>query len=308
MKAFEFDRKIEAIARRQHGAISRAQVFAAGGSDRIVHRRLAEGSWSRPISGVYVLRWSSGTWLRQCKIAELSVPGSAVAGHSAAALHELDGFRRGHIELVSAPNSSQRHPFATVHRYAGALTTKVHGITVTSIAQTAFDLAISTRPWKLERAIDTAIQGRKLRVGELEERNHFYEGSRRPGLPRIRPLVQERTGDGWQPVESELEAIALDVLRRVPSAPRILVQAPVPWFAAMPGRVDFLLPDQRIVIEADGRRWHTRIADFDRDRWRDNQADAHDHRVMRFTWVHLNHFVDDVVEIVDQAVTGRAAA
>lgn len=76
----------------------------------------------------------------------------------------------------------------------------------------------------------------------------------------------------------------------------------------MPGRVDFLLPDQRIVIEADGRRWHTRIADFDRDRWRDNQAAAHDHRVMRFTWVHLNHFVDDVVEIVDQAVTGRAAA
>jgi very-short-patch-repair endonuclease len=39
-----------------------------------------------------------------------------------------------------------------------------------------------------------------------------------------------------------------------------------------------------MIVEADGRRWHTRQADFERDRRRDNAALALGLVVVRFTY------------------------
>jgi very-short-patch-repair endonuclease len=100
----------------------------------------------------------------------------------------------------------------------------------------------------------------------------------------------------------------LAVLARLPTAPRIVRQAPFPWRSARPGRVDVLLPDHRLIIEADGRRWHARHADFDRDRWRDNEAVAHGHRVMRFTWVHLHDLPEDVLDLINRTILQKAAS
>ncbi len=80
-----------------------------------------------------------------------------------------------------------RHPFATVHRYAGAKLTVVDGIRVTTIPQSLFDVASRVSPWNLGRAMDDAILGKRLDINDLKERLDFYVGSRRPGLPRIRP-------------------------------------------------------------------------------------------------------------------------
>jgi very-short-patch-repair endonuclease len=73
--------------------------------------------------------------------------------------------------------------------------------------------------------------------------------------------------------------------------------------------IDLLLPAHRLIIEADGRRWHTRVQDFDKDRWRDNEAVAHGYRVLHFTWVHLRDLADDVLDVVDRTIRpGFAAA
>jgi hypothetical protein len=193
------------------------------------------------------------------------------------------------------PHSS----FATLHRYAGAKLTTVEGIAVTTIAQTLFDLPTRVSPWRLERATDDALLAQRLLVADLDERLRFYADSRRPGLPRIRPLVLERLEDGWTAPESELEARLIAVLAKVPNAPPMVRQAPLPWRSTRPGRVDLLLPAQRLIIEADGRRWHTRVDDFDKDKWRDNEAVAHGYRVLHFTWVHLGDLADDVLDVVD---------
>ena len=161
---------------------------------------------------------------------------------------------------------------------------------------------------RLERAVDDALIANKVTIAELEERLDFYVGTRRPGIPRMRALMGERSADGWVPPESELEALLLRMLERLGDAPRIFRQASLPWRSAQPGRVDVLLPDHRLIIEADGRRWHTRVADFDRDRWRDNQAAAHAHRVLRFTWVHLHDLVDESLDLVRQTIAIRSAA
>lgn len=308
MRHTEIDRRIEALAGKQQGAFTRQQAFELGASERFVQRRLAGNHWIRVVAGVFVTAGSRGTWKRQCKIAELSVDDAAIGGYSAAALHGLPGFRPGHIELVAPVNSYCTHPFATIHRYAGAALTEVDGIRLTTIPQTLFDIASRTTLWRLERGMDDALLGKRVAVADFEERLTFYEGSRRPGLPRIRPLVLERLEEGWTPPESELEALLAVVLRRLPTQPRIIRQASFPWRSAAAERVDFLLADHRLIIEADGRRWHARYADFDRDRWRDNEAVAHGHRVMRFTWTHLHDLSDEVLSLIDQTIRRDIAA
>jgi very-short-patch-repair endonuclease len=309
MRYTEIDRRVEALAGKQHGTFSRQQAFSLGASERFVQRRLASKHWRRPVAAVFVLANSPGTWKRQCKIGELSVDGAAIAGFAAGALHELPGFRPGRIELLAPVNSYCTHPFAAMHRYAGAGLTTVEGIRVTTIAQTLFDVARRVSPWRLERAMDDALLRSRIAMADLEERLQFYSGSRRPGLPRIRPLVLERLDDGWTPPESELEALLAAVLARIPGAPRVVRQASFSWRTAQTARVDFLLPDHRLIIEADGRRWHARYRDFDRDRWRDNEAVANGYRVLRFTWVHLTTLVDDVLGVMVRSMsTGIAAA
>lgn len=308
MRYTEIDRRIDGLAAKQFGVFSRQQAFELGASERFVKRRLHEKYWLRPVPAVYMLTRSPGTWKRQCKIGELSIDGAAIAGFSAAALHELPGFRPGTIELLAPVNSYCTHPFATLHRYAGAALTMVDGIRVTTISQSLFDVAKRVSPWRLERAMDDALLGKRISSADLDERLQFYAGSRRPGLPRIRPLVLERLDDGWTPPESELEALLAAVLGRIPGVPRIVRQAAFPWRAAKDARVDFLLPDFQLIIEADGRRWHARYADFDRDRWRDNEAVAHGYRVLRFTWVHLHDLVDDVLDVTLRTIRTSLAA
>jgi len=63
-----------------------------------------------------------------------------------------------------------------------------------------------------------------------------------------------------------------------------------------------------LIIEADGRSWHARVAAFETDRWRDNQAAAHGLRVQRFTYTMLRHRPDEVVAIIEQAGHATLAA
>jgi len=301
MRYTDIDRRIEALAGKQYGAFSREQAFKAGATDRFVSRRLAERIWLRPEPAVYVLASSAGTWLQRCKIAELSVHGSALACAAAATLHGLDGFGQPRPELVVPANAHWRSQIAICHRYSGAKLTTVKGIRVTSVAQTAFDLAMTLPLWTLERTLDEALVSGKVTVAALDERYRFYEGRGRRGVPAMGVLLDERRADGWTPPASELEALLHAVLVRLPIQPRVR-QAAAPWWSVQPGRVDVLLPDHRLIIEADGRRWHTRVADFDRDRWRDNQAIANGHAMLRFTWVHLTRFPDDVLALIDQTL------
>ncbi len=195
-----------------------------------------------------------------------------------------------------------------MHRYAGAKFTVVDGLRVTTIPQSMFDVAMGGDPWRVERALDHSLLAQQAAIGEYEERLSFYDGSRRPGLPVIRRLILERTEDGFVPPESELEALLFAVLAQLPSRPRVIRQAPLPWRSSRPGRVDALLPDHQLIIEVDGRRWHTRVKDFDRDQWRNNEAVAHGHRVMRFTWVHIHDFASEVLDVVWRTISPSSAA
>lgn len=88
---------------------------------------------------------------------------------------------------------------------------------------------------------------------------------------------------------------------------------PVPQFTH-PGRnpargcVDFAYPDAKLIVEADGRRWHQRIADLKRDRARDTEAARAGWLTMRFMWEELKGDPDDVGAAVAETRAHRIAA
>lgn len=307
MRSTVVDDAVLDIARRQHGVFNRDQAFGVGASTRFIDRRLAGGAWIRLDNAVYALPQFAPSYLRQLKAAELGSRSAAIAGRAAGALHELTGFRPVRPEIVVPPTVRAVSKLADVHRYAGAKLTTVKGIHVTTVAQTFFDVVRRVDLWTFERALDDAILGRAVRLTDLEERRDFYAGSRRTGLPVLRALVGERSGEGWVPPESELEAVAMRVLSRLAGRVPFQRQVRLRWRPGADHRVDFVSKRRRLIVEVDGRRWHTRVADFERDLWRTNEAIAHGYAVLRFSWVHLTQSPDAVIEQIERTLLAASA-
>ena len=76
----------------------------------------------------------------------------------------------------------------------------------------------------------------------------------------------------------------------------------------MPGTVDAYIHEWQLIIEADGRRWHTREADFERDRVRDNLATSHGIAVLRFTYRMPTQTPEHCVNMILETGVVRARA
>lgn len=308
MTHHDVDRAIERLARAQHGAFALRQILPLGCTNDMAEDRVDTGRWFRLVQAIFALAGAPPTWQRQYKAAELTVLGSALRAAAAAQVHALATARVVRPRLVIPYTANTRNPLAVVSRSRGVPTTVVDRITVTTIAQTAFDLLDEWTLDRVEQAIDGAILSGRLEVGELLERLDALDGSRRPHLHAFRALVAERAEEGWVPPESELETLLLRALAGIPGLPHVRRQATLPWREPGEARCDALIDEWRLIIEADGRRWHARARDFDRDRWRDNEASAHGFRVQRYTWTHLNERPDEVCRLVLGAGNWRVAA
>lgn len=304
MSMHEVMQNLAGLARRQHGVFDRAQALAAGASRRMIEYRIGTGEWILLAPNVYALASFPSTWRRQYKAAELSVPMGVVAGLAAAKVHGWDGFNTVRPEVVVEHRCRHRSPIATVHRGTDVKWTTVDRMRVTTPAQTLCDLLARIRLDRWERTADGLLLERRMSIDDLVERRDAYDRSRRPAIALLRTLVDERSASGWVTPESELERLLRQAIGLVAECPPVEWQAAAPW-SATGERVDGLIPEWALVVEADGRRWHARVQDFDHDRWRDNRAVAAGFRVLRFTHTHLVHRMDEVAAIIQDA--GRTA-
>ncbi len=284
---------------RPWGAVNRLMLTEADVTAKQIRTRL-RSRFLVKLGGAYGVAGFKPTWQRQYRAAELSVRDAAICELAGAKVHELDGFVVVRPEIVVPYTRNVRCSIATVHRSSTPLVTTVQGIRVTTVAQTLFDIVDRVDLRRLERGIDGAILSGKVSVDQLQERRLFYEDARRPGMAIWRSLVDERLEEGWAPPGSELEALLWSAYERVPAAPPARRQAPS-WWEPRPGRKDVFVEDWGLILEADGRRWHARVASFDEDRWRDNIAVAHGLRVQRFTYLHLTKRLGEVVELITAA-------
>jgi hypothetical protein len=299
-----FDIAIARVAQRQHGAFSARQAFTVGGTERMIRHRVATGRWLRLDTSVYALPGNPATWMRQCWASVLTHRLAAVSGRAAAVIHRFPRFRPGRPEITVPQGADHRCALARVRQSDLVETTTVGGLPVCTIAQTVLDVARYLDERSLGRLVDDLELDRRDVLDAVRDRYAALARSRRPGVGLVRAVLLER-GDGYVPPASELEAVLLEVLATVPGIPGLIRQARLPWLAAGAGRVDVLVPAWSAIIEGDGRRWHTRVDDFEADRARDNEAVVHGYRPLRFTWHELTRQSGSVRDTV--ARLGRLA-
>ena len=299
------DREATRLSQQQHGVFTDAQV-APYGTRRQINRRVKSGRWISFGRGVYAIAGTPITGLQRYKAAELSMPRAAISGPAAVWLHNS---RRGPApepEISVRPPGTHEHPFAKVRRRHDIRTVRVDGIRTTTIPQTIADLVGILPVRAIEDMIDTEVINGRASVEALENRRDAMQRHHLPYRRVFADILADRART-LDLATSVLEARLIDILRTL-DLPGWSPQFPLPWWQGGSGRGDVAIPAWRIIIEADGRQWHTRLGDFERDRRRDQLAAANGWLVLRFSWNEIVHDVDHVVGIILAAGAHRVAA
>lgn len=301
------DARLASIARSQAGAFSRTQARAADVSAKMLRHRVATGQVEQLDDDVWAFRSAPGGWFRDCWAATLIHPEAALSHETAAAQLGLDVDRSRPLHVTVSPDADHRSRLHQVHRSRHHRFARHDGLRITRVEQVLVQLA-ARRPDLVPSALHSAVHQDSRQLDRLFRHLRRLRTSRLPGLRGLHELALDLEGD--PPTASELERRLFGVLAEVPGLPTIRRQAPAPWSPTSRSMVDALVPAWKLILEADGRRYHERIADFERDRWRDVEAAVHGLHVMRFTHRRIR---DDRAGIVDQMVRygrrfGRDAA
>jgi hypothetical protein len=303
-----------ALAARQHGAVARRQLDAIGLTREAVRHLVRQGALTRVDRDVFVVAATPSTFPRRVWCALLAAGAEAVASHRLAArLHRMRGFAKEGIDVLVHERFHHHAPQGALHttswlpaEHLGV----VDGIPATTFARTLFDLAGLSSPKRLRagrpfvheqrvaRALDTAM-GNGMPITDVAKVLATMGKRGRPGTVLMRELVEARSG-GYQPTESELEDLVIAVLSAyelpLPARQRHL------GGEELIGRVDFTYMRPRLVIEADGRPYHTALLDQDSDRWRDTELVAAGWPVIRVRWRDLTQDPERFARAVARAL------
>jgi hypothetical protein len=289
-----------ALAARQHGVITRVQLRRAGVTEHSIRWRVGAGSLELVVTGVYRVAGATNSWEQRLAGACLwGGPGACASHRSAGALWGFQGFGPGPVEISTPKQNRARLPFK-VHRTKvdpAFVTTKL-GIPVTNAFRTVLDLVNVVDENRANQLLDEAI--RKGLVS-MEALWRFVRRESRPGrrgVGLLCRLLKERD-PGYQPSASEFQA---EVGRLLTGAGLTFLEEFVVTdcegnFVA---RVDFLLDDAPVVIEADGRATHSSKLDWEHDLARCNRITAQGFAVVHVTPDRLrNHPEELLAEIFE---------
>lgn len=289
------DRTIDEYASRQYGTFSRRQAEQAGFSSRMILTRVQNGAWIRLAPSVYALASAPPKWERQMAAALLTREGAVVAGPSAAYLHDFEDFGPGRPVVMIGSVGNARSPLARVirsERFRDVGVVRKRGFVVTDEAETVMTLAGQMPEDRLEALVDWLLARKSCTIEVFARVVDANAGAR--GVARLRPIVEYRLPDAYQPPTTELERLLYRILSD-PRLPPYVRQMPMSY-QRVDATVDAYIDAWRLIVEGDGRRWHTRQADHDRDRLRDNEAVAQGYAVLRFTYRMLRDIPEQVID------------
>jgi very-short-patch-repair endonuclease len=194
----------------------------------------------------------------------------------------------GELE-ITVPRSRQRNHRcgAIVHRsiVPGVDVSVVDAIPVTTPTRTLIDIAALLPRDVVEEALDDALRRKLTTVARMRWRIDASAGRGRQGIGVVRALVADRA-HGRAP-ESVFETRLLRKLRAAGLADAVR-QHPIYDGNRLVAVVDFAFPDARIAIEADGYKWHSGRARWQRDLARRNRLTDLGWKMVHATWDDLN--------------------
>lgn len=296
-------REVAALAGRQHGSVSHAQLLELGFSQAAIRRSIAAGRLHQIHRGVYAVGHAALSWRGRWMAGTLAVAESALTHPSALCLWRLRDPGQGPVH-VTAPRRARQRPGLRVHRRhlpPGELAVRER-IPVTSLPRTLLDLAAAEGRRALDRALREARFQHDRRIG-----NHLaaliarHPGERGVAVARaalVDAVFVSRT-------RSELEAVFLDFL-----SARALRRPLTNQLIEVGGErleVDCLWPEERLIVELDGRAAHDDPRSFEADRRRDALLAAAGYTVYRLTWRRLHEEPGAVADELKSLLRSPAA-
>jgi hypothetical protein len=286
-----------ALAERQHGVVTRAQLLDLAYTADAIKHRVAKGRLHPVARGVYAVGRPQLTPYGRWMAAVLACGAHAVLSHrTAAALWELLP-APDVIEVTTTDSGGRRRRGVVIHRRptlpARDVTTR-QGIPVTTPACTLIDVSTRLDRAGLERAINEAdkldlVTPQRLRAALDRE-------APRAGVRILRETLDAHT---FTLTDSELERRFLPIARRA--------GLPCPgtgcWLNGF--KVDFYWPELGLVVETDGLRYHRTPAQQAKDRHRDHAHAAAGLTSLRFTHAQVV-FESEHVRSTLAAVADRA--
>lgn len=268
---------IVAIARDQHGCITRAQLLALGLSATTIAEWVARGRLFRIHAGVYAVGRPLSTPVERAAAALLACgPTAALSHHSALAAWGLAPSWPAVPQITV--RGRRRKPGISIHSSRCLTPADVRrqlGVRVTSPARTILDCAPTLTPVTLNRALADARRGGILRPAQLDDA--LMRFANHPG----RPLIRSIRDDTQAPTRSTFEDLF----------PRFCTRHGLPRPELNPivnGReVDAYFPAERVIVELDGWDFHRDRSQFESDRDDDASALVAGLITYRLTWRRL---------------------
>lgn len=72
------------------------------------------------------------------------------------------------------------------------------------------------------------------------------------------------------------------------------------------GRVDFVYESERLILELDGRKHHSALTDWERDKWRDLRLTASGFTTLRISWSQLTERPGEVADLLRRVLRRSA--
>lgn len=286
--SIDVDRAIMAVAGRRAGVCTRPELLAAGVRSAAISRRIKAGLLRPTERGIYVVDQltNSATPLHH---AIAAVPRGALSRFTAGRLLDFPvdpSLDRSIVDVAAPHGFNRRVKGVAVHRRRRPTSPHdliiIDGLPVTGPALTIVDLGAVVGRARLRHLVQTQISAGKPSLIELVA---CFDSIARRGVNGVGLLrsVLEPLVDAGPVATSVLEQAVTDLFAEH-GIVGFRAQYRPPWYDGIRGVVDFAHPEYRIVLEADGRRWHRREQDMAEDRRRDREAIKHGWVTIRVTW------------------------
>jgi hypothetical protein len=267
-----------ALARCQHGILTRQNLLSLGFSQDAIKHRLALGRLHPVHPGIYAVGRPGLTREGRWMAAVLACGTDAVLSHGSAAalwgigpewrLIEVSVRRRSWPRLCGVKGRARPSlpdTDATVRR----------GIPVTAVSRTILDqAATSISDASLERLVNEADVARGIDFDFRMLRRYCDLRSGEPGVRRLRRLLDPET---FRLSDSDLKRL-FRPLAIAAGLPQPLTKALVNGY-----EVDFYWPDLGLVVETDSLRYHRNPIKQSHDLLRDQVHTASGLATLRFT-------------------------
>ena len=266
------------FASRQHGVISRAQLFALGFGTDFVHMRLRHGRLHQLHPGVYAVGHRRLTQRALWLAAVLACGETAVLSHrSAAALWHLAYLELGRVDVLIPGRGSRFRPGIAIRRTRDlppSDITEIDGIPVTTLNRTLLDLAAITTESNLRNAVAEADRQQLLDPRSLTALCASHPGRR--GTGDLRRITAEQRGP-ISATRSPHERLFLRLCMER-GLPTPAVNVPLAGYEA-----DFFWRPASLVVEIDSYGYHRSWAEQESDRAKDAGLQVAGFNVLRYT-------------------------